>query len=122
MKKIWDKRHMHWYSKKELGKLYWNKKHPDYKRDRLNEKGMKKLNKLQARDYDLYMVVESRLQILARVLLMAWKWKLSLISPSSKGAAKEVKQWQIIAEERYGRVRHLVLQRNVERDAWRQSN
>ncbi len=121
MKKIWDKRGCHWYSKKELGKLYWNKKHPDYLRDQLNEKGMKKLNKLKDPDYELYIVVESRVQILARILLMAWKWKRSLISPSSKGSSKEVERWQLIAEERYGRVRHLVLQRNIERDIWKQN-
>jgi len=122
MKKIWDKRGCHWYSKKELGKLYWNKKHPDYLRDRLNEKGMKKLRKLNGRvGVDQYLRVESRLQILARVILMPWKWQLSLISPSSKGAAKEVERWQLIAEERYGRVRHLVLQSNVERNIWKQN-
>jgi len=120
MKKIWDKRRCHWYSKKELGKLHWNKRHPDYLRDRLNEKGMKKLNKLENRpNYELYMMVESRLQILAKVILRPWKWKLSLISPSTKGAAKEVDRWQLIAEDRYGRVRHLILQRNIERDIWR---
>lgn len=120
MKKIWDKRGCHWYGKKELGKLYWNKKHPDYLRDRLNEKGMRKLNKLETYpDWEQYMVIESRLQILAKVILRPWKWKLSLISPSTKGAPKEVDRWQLIAEERYGKVRHLVLQRNVERDVWR---
>lgn len=120
MKKIWDKRGCHWYSKKELGKLHWNKRHPDYLRDRLNEKGMKRLNKLEDQsNYESYMRVESRLQILAKVILRPWKWKLSLISPSTKGATKEVDRWQLIAEERHGKVRHLVLQRNVERDIWR---
>ncbi len=120
MKKIWDKRGCHWYSKKELGKLYWNKRHPDYLRDRLNEKGMKKLNRLEDRsNMELYIAVESRLQIFAKVILRPWKWKLSLISPSTKGAAKEVDRWQLIASERYGKVRHLVLQRNPERDIWR---
>lgn len=40
-----------WYSKKELGKLYPNKKHPDYLRDRLNEKGMKKLKRGDLKKY-----------------------------------------------------------------------
>ncbi len=89
-------------------------------RDRLNEKGMKKLNKLETYpDWEQYMVIKSRLQILAKVILRPWKWKLSLISPSAKGGAKEVDRWQLIVTERYGKVRHLVLQRNVERDAWR---
>lgn len=120
MKKIWDKRRCHWYSKKELGKLYWNKKHPDYLRDRLNEKGMKKLRRLKDRsDYELYMVIESRLQILIKVILRPYRWKLSLISPSSKGSPKEVSRWQLVADERYGKTRRMVLQRNVERDVWK---
>lgn len=120
MKKIWDKRGCHWYSKKELGKLYWNKRHPDYLRDRLNERGMKRLNKLKDHpDYELYMAVESRLQILSKVILRPWRWKLNLISPSTKGAAKEVNRWQSVATERYGMVRRMVLQRNAERNAWR---
>jgi len=120
MKKIWDKRGCHWYSKKDLGKLYSNKRHPDYLRDRLNERGMKRLNKLKDQfGYELYMTVESRLMILARVVLLPWRWKLSLISPSSKGAAKEVDRWQLVADERYGKTRRMVLQRNVERDIWR---
>jgi len=119
MKKIWDKRGCHWYSKKELGKLYWNKRHPDYLRDRLNERGMKKLNKLKDHpDYELYMVIESRLRILAKVILRPYRWKLNLISPSSKGAAKEVDRWQLIATERCGKIRRMVLQRNMERDVW----
>lgn len=122
MKKIWDERGCHWYSKKELGKLYWNKRHPDYLRDKLNEKNMKKLNGLKDKDgVERYLMVASRAGILVRVLLMPWKWKLSLISPSSEGAAKEVERWQLIAEERYGQVRHLVLQRNIERDIWRKA-
>lgn len=117
MKKIWDKRGCHWYSKKDLGKLYWNKRHPDYKRDRLNEKGMKGLNKLRPQpDVERYLRVGSRIQILVRVILQPWKWKLSLISPSSKGGAKEVNRWQLIAEERYGRVRHMILQSNSQRN------
>jgi len=117
MKKIWDKRGCHWYSKKDLGKLYWNKRHPDYLRDRLNEKGMKKLNKLKSQPgIELYLRVGSRIQILMRVLLLSWKWKLNLISPSSKGSAKEVLRWQLIAEERHGKVRHMVLQSNPQRN------
>jgi len=117
MKKIWDKRGCHWYSKKELGKLYWNKRHPDYLRDRLNEKGMKRLKRLESEpDVERYLRVGSRAQILVRIILMPWKWKLSLISPSSKGGAKEVKQWQFIAEERYGQIRHMVLQSNSTRN------
>jgi len=120
MKKIWDKRGCHWYSKKELGKLHWNKRHPDYLRDRLNERGMKKLNKLKDHpDYELYMVIESRLRILAKVILRPRRWKLNLISPSSKGSPKEVNRWQLIATERRGKTRRMVLQRNVERDIWR---
>lgn len=120
MKKIWDKRGCHWYSKKDLGKLHPNKRHPDYLRDRLNERGMKKLNKLKSHSsIELYLRVGSRIQIFARTILMPWKWKLSLISPSTKGAAKEVDRWQFIAGERYGKIRHLVLQGNVERDIWR---
>lgn len=108
---------MHWYSKKDLGKLYWNKRHPDYLRDRLNEKGMKKLNKLKSQpDIELYLRVASRVWILSRVILLPWRWKLSLISPSSKGGAKEVLRWQLIAEERYGKVRHMVLQSNSQRN------
>lgn len=81
MKKIWDKRGYHWYSKKELGKLYWNKKHPDYLRDRLNEKGMKKLRKM---DYkcpcktERQIVLMSRGQMLVRAILKPWRWKLSI--------------------------------------------
>ena len=117
MKKIWDKRRCHWYSKKELGKLYRNKRHPDYLRDRLNEKGMKKLRKLKSEsDVERYLRVGSRVQILVRIILMPWKWKLSLISPSSKGGTKEVKRWQFIAEERYGRIRHMVLLSNPFKD------
>ena len=117
MKKIWDKRGCHWYSKKELGKLYWNKRHPDYLRDRLNEKGMKRLNKLKLKpDIELYLKVASRIWILSRVILLPWRWKLSLISPSSKGGTKEVLRWQLIAEERYGKVRHMVLQSNSQRN------
>jgi len=120
MKKIWDRRGCHWYSKKDLGKLHPNKRHPDYKRDRLNEKGMKKLRKLKDHpDYELYMVIESRLRILAKVILRPWRWKLDLISPSTKGAAKEVDRWQLMATERRGKTRRMVLQRNVERDVWR---
>lgn len=117
MKKYWDKRGSHWYSKKDLGKLYWNKRHPDYLRDKLNEKGMKKLNRLKDKDgVERYLRVGSRVQILVRVLLLSWKWKLSLISPSTKGGAKEVKQWQLMAEERYGKARRSVLQSNPQRD------
>jgi len=117
MKKIWDKRGCHWYSKKDLGKLYWNKRHPDYLRDKLNENGMKRLNKLESEpDIERYLRVGSRVQILARTILRPWKWKLSLISPSSRGGAKEVSQWELIAEERYGKVRHTVLQSNSQRD------
>lgn len=117
MKKIWDKRGCHWYGKKELGKLYSNKRHPDYLRDRLNEKGMRKLKRLKPEaGVERYLRVGSRAQILIRVMLMPWKWQLSLISPSAKGGAKEVKRWQFIAEERYGRVRHMVLQSNPSRD------
>lgn len=120
MKKIWDKRGCHWYGRKELGKLYSNKRHPDYLRNKLNEKGMKKLKKLEDYpDHELYMVIESRLQILAKVVLRPHRWKLSLISPSSKGLPKEVARWQLIATERYGKTRRMVLQRNVERDVWR---
>ena len=120
MKKIWDKRGCHWYSQKDLGKLHPNKRHPDYLRDRLNERGMKKLNKLKDHpDYELYMMIESRLRILAKVILRPRRWKLNLISPSSKGAAKEVDRWQLIATERRGKTRRMVLQRNVERDIWR---
>lgn len=112
-----------WYERKMLGKYNPPRNHPDVKRDRLNEKGMKKLRRQDSKPaVDQYLRVESRLQILARVVLMPWKWSLSLISPSSKGAYKEVAQWQLVAQERYGRVRHLVLQRNVERDMWRKSN
>jgi len=117
MKKYWDKRHMHWYSEKELGVLYWNKKHPDYLRDRLNEKGMKRLNKLKSQpDIELYLKVASRIWILSRVILLLWRWKLGLISPSSKGGTKEVLRWQLIAEKRYGKVRHMVLQSNPQRN------
>ena len=117
MKKIWDKRGCHWYSKKDLGKLHPNKEHPDYLRDRLNEKGMKKLNKLQP-EYDIerYLKVGSKVQILIRVILKPWKWKLSLISPSTKGGTKGVLRWEFIAEERYGRIRHMVLLSNPSRD------
>jgi len=116
MKKIWDKRGCHWYSKKELGKLHWNKRHPDYLRDKLNEKGMKRLNKLKPQpDVELYLRVASRVWILSRVILLPWRWKLSLISPSSKGGAKEVLRWQLMAEERYGKVRHMVLQSDFQR-------
>lgn len=105
-----------WYARKQIGNYRPPRNHPDVKRDRLNEKGMKKLRRLKDRsDYELYMVVESRLQILAKVVLRAWKWKLSLISPSSKGGVKEVMWWHFIAEERYGRVRHLILQRTAKR-------
>jgi hypothetical protein len=117
MKKIWDKRGCHWYSKKELGKLYWNKKHPDYLRDRLNEKGMRKLKKVKSQsDIELYLRVASRMWILSRVILLPWRWKLSLISPSSKGGTKEVLRWQLIAEERYGKVRRMILQSNLQRN------
>lgn len=117
MKKIWDKRGCHWYSEKDLGKLYPNKRHPDYLRDRLNERGMKKLNKLKLQSgIEIYLRVGSRIQILMRVLLLPWKWKLNLISPSSKGGAKEVLRWQLIGEERYGKVRHMVLQSNPQRN------
>lgn len=117
MKKIWDKRGCHWYSKKDLGKLHWNKRHPDYLRDRLNERGMKKLNKLKPRPgVELHLWVGSRIQILMRVLLLPWRWKLNLISPSSKGGTKEVLRWQLIAEERYGKIRHMVLQSNPQRN------
>jgi len=74
---------------------------------------MKKLRKLKLEaDVERYLRVGSRAQILIRVMLMPWKWQLSLISPSAKGGAKEVKRWQFIAEERYGKVRHMVLQSN----------
>lgn len=117
MKKIWDKRGCHWYGKKELGKLYWNKRHPDYLRDRLNERGMKRLNRLKLQsDVELYLRVAPRAWILSRVILLPWRWKLSLISPSTKGGTKEVLRWQLIAEERYGKVRHMVLQSNPQRD------
>lgn len=102
-----------WYARKQIGNYQYPRRHPDVKRDKLNVKGMKKLRKLQDKpDYELYLRVGSRAQILVRIILMPWKWKLSLISPSSKGAAKEVKRWQLIAEERYGKVRHMVLQSN----------
>ena len=103
-----------------VGKYRPPRNHPDVKRDRLNKRGMKKLRKLKNYpDHELYLMVASRAEILVRVILMPWKWGLNLISPSTKGAAKEVERWQFIAEERYGKVRHLVLQRNVERDIWR---
>lgn len=112
-----------WYERKELGKYPPYPRHRDAKRNKLNQRGMKKLRKLKDHpDYEQYLVVVSRAQILLRVVLMPWKWKLSLISPTSKlskGCKCEVERWQLIAEERYGKVRHLVLQRNVERDIWR---
>jgi len=82
-------------------------------RDRLNEKGMRKLKRLKPEaGVERYLRVGSRAQILVRIILIPWKWKLSLISPSSKGGAKGVPRWQFIAEERYGKVRHMVLQSN----------
>lgn len=106
-----------WYARKEIGNYRPPRNHPDVKRDRLNEKGMKKLNRLQPEpDVERYLRVGSRAQILVRIILMPWKWKLSLISPSSKGAAKEVEQWQFIAEERNGKIRRMVLQSNPMRD------
>ena len=109
-----------WYARKQIGKIPWYSQHPDVKRDRLNRRGMRKLNRLDRREsYELYLRIESRLQILAKVVLRPLKWSLSLISPSSKGAAKEVDSWQLIASQRYGKVRYLILQRNVERDIWK---
>lgn len=113
-----------WYERKVLGKYKPPRNHPDVKRDRLNKRGMKRLNRLQLRpDYEVYLMVASRAEILVRVVLMPWKWKLSLISPTSSkvssGSPKMVEEWQLVAEERYGKVRHLVQQRNVERDIWR---
>jgi len=109
-----------WYARKEIGKYPPYPRHRDSRRDKLNEKGMKELKRQDGKaGVKTYLVVASRAGILVRVILMPWKWRLSLISPSSKGAAKEVERWQLIAEERYGKVRHMVLQRNVERDIWR---
>ena len=109
-----------WSERKQIGKIPWYSQHPDVKRDRLNRRNMRKLNRLDNREgYDLYLRIESRLQILAKVILRPWKWSLSLISPSTKGAAKEVERWQLIANSRYGKIRYLILQRNVERDVWR---
>ena len=106
-----------WYERKAIGKYRPPRNHPDVKRDRLNEKGMKRLKRLESEpDVERYLRVGSRAQILVRIILMPWKWKLSLISPSSKGAAKEVKRWQLIAEERYGQIRHMVLQSNPQRN------
>ena len=45
MKKLWNGRDERWYTRKELRALYPNKRHPDILRDRLNEKGMKKLRR-----------------------------------------------------------------------------
>lgn len=45
MKKLWNRRDGKWYTKKELKALYPNKRHPDLLRDKLNEKGMKRLKK-----------------------------------------------------------------------------
>lgn len=119
-----DKMKESWYARKQIGKISRWSRHPDVKRDRLNERGMKKLRRLKDYpDHELYIMVASRIEILVRVILMPWKWELSLISPTSckvsPGTPKMVERWQFIAEERYGRVRHLVLQRNVERDIWR---
>ena len=109
-----------WYERKVIGKYRPPRNHPDVKRDRMNEKGMKELRKLDSEvGVEKYLMIVSRIQILVRAILMPWKWKLNLISPSTKGAAKEVDKWQFVAEERYGQIRHLVLQRNVERDIWR---
>ena len=109
-----------WYERKVIGKYKPPHNHPDVKRDKLNERGMKKLRRQDGKaGVEIYLVVASRAGILVRVILMPWKWRLNLISPSSKGAAKEVERWQLIAGERYGKVRHMVLQRNVERDIWR---
>ena len=47
--KKWNKSKGQWYGEKELGKLYPSKRHPDYLRDRLNEKGMKRLKRQDAR-------------------------------------------------------------------------
>jgi len=106
-----------WYARKEIGNYRPPRNHPDVKRDKLNMKGMKKLNRLKPEtDVERYLRVGSRAQILIRIILIPWKWKLSLISPSSKGAAKEVKHWQLIAEERYGKIRHMVLQSNPMRN------
>lgn len=106
-----------WYARKQIGKYQPPRNHPDVKRDRLNKKSMKKLRKLKdCPDHELYLVIASRAQILVRIILMPWKWKLSLISPSGKGGAKEVERWQFIAEERNGKIRHMVLQSNPYRD------
>ena len=45
MKRIWNGRDERWYTRKELRALYPNKRHPDILRDKLNEKGMKKLKR-----------------------------------------------------------------------------
>jgi len=109
-----------WYARKQIGKLSRYSQHPDARRDRLNRKRMRKLNRLEDRPgIETYLRVESRLQILAKVILRPRRWRLTLISPSTKGATKEVDRWQLIATERYGKVRRLVLQRNVERDVWK---
>ena len=49
--KLWNRRDGRWYTRKEMKALYPNKKHPDYLRDRLNEKGMKKLKRDDLKEY-----------------------------------------------------------------------
>ncbi len=110
MKKIWDKRHMHWYSKKELGKLYWNKRHPDYLRDRLNEKNMKRLNKSNlshTSNCELFLEERSNSLVIFKGLLIFWKWKLTVNSPSGMG--KHYVGWRFIVTQRWGEVRRMIL-------------
>lgn len=97
--------------KKQLGKLYPDRRHPDLKRDRLNLKGMRKLRRLESKPgVETYLRDAHPVQIIVRAVLMSWKWKLSLISPG--GPAK---RWQMVLDQRYGKVRLMVLRRNVSR-------